>query len=271
MGAPLVEARGVCKAYVGGPAAVPALRGVDLTVNRGEMVAIMGPSGCGKTTLLNCLAGLDEIDAGEIRVAGRSLRVLSDDERTRLRAQRMGFIFQSFNLLPVLTAEENVELPLLVSGVNAADARRRARDTLASVGLGARARHKPKELSGGEQQRVAIARSIVNDPWIVWADEPTGNLDTGTGLAVFGLLERLNRERGQTYVLVTHDVRMAERCSRIVRLESGRVVGSDPASIDDHGMDIIAGNQALAGSGMVAADGSAGAAARKPPALVGEP
>ena len=224
---PIIEARGVEKTYRVGPVAVPALRGVDLRIDEGEMIAIMGPSGCGKTTLLNCLSGLDDVDAGEITVAGHALHGMDDEARTRFRAQSMGFIFQSYNLLPVLTAVENVELPLLVSGTGVKEARKRALEALGSVGLEERAHHKPTELSGGQQQRVTIARSLVNHPAIVWADEPTGNLDTRTGSEVLDIMKRLNRERGQTYVIVTHDASLAATCDRILHMENGRMVRED--------------------------------------------
>jgi putative ABC transport system ATP-binding protein len=221
--APIIEAQGVEKRYRTGPIEVKALQGVDLRIRRGEMVAVMGPSGCGKTTLLNCLSGLDEIDAGAVRIAGADLTGMDDDARTAFRARQMGFIFQSYNLLPVLTAVENVELPLLVAGVPVDEARRRALGALASVGLSERADHKPTELSGGQQQRTTIARSLVNDPAIVWADEPTGNLDTRTGHEILDIMHRLNRERGQTYVIVTHDPALAATCHRILHMESGRI------------------------------------------------
>jgi putative ABC transport system ATP-binding protein len=220
---PIVRARGVAKVYRGEGVETPALRDVDLDVVRGEMLAIMGPSGCGKTTLLNCLAGLDTLDGGTVEVEGVVLAARSDRERTLHRAKRMGFVFQSFNLLPVLTAAENVEVPLLVTGVAPDESRRRAREALAAVGIADRADHRPAELSGGQQQRVTIARSLVNDPAIVWADEPTGNLDTATGRDVFALMRRLNQERGQTYVVVTHDPGIAALCDRTVHMESGRI------------------------------------------------
>jgi len=182
---PIIEAVDVVKTYDTGRLQVQALRGVDLTINRGEMVAIMGPSGCGKTTLLNCLSGLDEVDSGRISVEGVDLSTMSDDKKTEHRAKRMGFVFQFYNLLPVLSAVENVELPLLVSGVSAKDARKKAMDALEVVHLTDWATHKPAELSGGQRQRVTIARALVNNPAIVWGDEPTGDLDStnaaGTG------------------------------------------------------------------------------------------
>ncbi|MHB8604555.1 MAG: ABC transporter ATP-binding protein [Thermoplasmatota archaeon] len=220
----IVSARGVMKTYRTGDVVVNALADVHLEVAPGEMVAIMGPSGCGKTTLLNCLSGLDEIDGGSVFVDGREIHKLGDNERTRMRALRMGFVFQAYNLLPVLSAAENVELPLLVAGVPPGKARERASAALASVGLAGRETHKPAELSGGEQQRVTIARSLVNEPAIVWADEPTGNLDTKTGLEILSIMRRLNEERGETYVIVTHDARLAKECHRIVYMESGRIV-----------------------------------------------
>ncbi len=220
---PIVLAQGIRKVYRSGPVEVNALDGVDLAILRGEMVAVMGPSGCGKTTLLNCLSGLDDLTGGRVAIEGRELGAMSDDARTRYRADRMGFIFQSYNLLPVLTAAENVELPLLVRGADPAVAREKAIGALRIVGLEPRAAHKPAELSGGQQQRVTIARSLVNDPAIVWADEPTGNLDTRTGLDILGIMKRLNAERGQTYVVVTHDPRLAAECHRIVHMENGRL------------------------------------------------
>ncbi len=220
----IVEAQGLTKVYETGRLRVEALRGVDLAVQPGEMVAVMGPSGCGKTTLLNCLSGLDDISAGAVRIEGKDLAKLGDKQRTKLRSRRMGFVFQSFNLLPVLTALENVELPLLVSGVDPKEARQRAATSLAQVGLADFGDHKPKELSGGQQQRVTIARSLVNNPAIVWADEPTGNLDTENGEEVLKLLLRLNKELGQTYVIVTHDPHVAKQCHRTVHMADGRIV-----------------------------------------------
>jgi putative ABC transport system ATP-binding protein len=217
----IVQARNLTKIYESGRLRVEALRNVNLEVRRGEMLAIMGPSGCGKTTLLNCLSGLDDVSTGQVLLEGRDLSKMSDGERTRLRSRRMGFIFQSFNLLPVLTALENVELPLLISGMAPAEAAKRAQTELERVGLAKFIDHKPRELSGGQQQRVTVARSLVNEPAIVWADEPTGNLDTRNGQEVLELIHRLNAERGQTYVLVTHDAGIARSCHRIVRMESG--------------------------------------------------
>jgi len=223
----IIQAVGIHKTYDTGRVQVHALRGIDMTVRRGEMVAIMGPSGCGKTTLLNCLSGLDSVDAGEALIAGTSLAQMSDDERTIYRARRMGFVFQLYNLLPVLMAVENVELPLLVAGVKAREARRRAQDGLALVGLADWATHRPAELSGGQRQRVTIARALVNEPAIVWADEPTGDLDSETADEVMGLMQRLNQENGQTFVMVTHDPRVAERAGRVIRMRDGEIIDSD--------------------------------------------
>jgi putative ABC transport system ATP-binding protein len=219
----IVEARGLVKTYQG-KVRVPALNGVDLTVEKGEMVAIMGPSGCGKTTLLNCLSGLDRFDSGDVLVEGVSLADMSDRDRTDHRARRMGFVFQFYNLIPVLTAVENVELTLLVSGVAPKEARRRAVEALAMVGLEGRAPHLPEELSGGERQRVTIARSLVNEPALVWADEPTGDLDSEKAAEVVALMRSLNVDRGLTFVIVTHDIAVGRATDRIVRMLDGRVV-----------------------------------------------
>ena len=219
----IIQARGVHKIYDTGKVRVHALRGVDLDIRRGEMVAIMGPSGCGKTTLLNTFSGLDDIDEGEIIIDGHSIHKLSDKQRTRFRAEKMGFIFQSYNLMPVLNAVENVELPLLVAGMKPKDARKRALDALSLVGLPDQANQRPMELSGGQQQRVTIARSLANTPAIVWADEPTGALDSETSRDIMDLLVRLNREQGQTFVLVTHDPSVAARADRIIYMRDGRI------------------------------------------------
>ena len=219
----IVSAHNVTKMYRAHGVEVMALGGVSLRVARGEMVAIMGASGSGKTTLLNCLAGLDTIDAGSIRIDGLDLSGLSDARRTDFRARTMGFIFQNFNLLPVLDAVENVELPLLVLGVSPRKARQRARDMLELVGLRERERHRPSELSGGQRQRVAIARALVNEPAIVWADEPTGNLDSEAAHDIMRLLGDLNRERGQTLVLVTHSLEIGRQTNRIVQMRDGRI------------------------------------------------
>jgi ABC-type lipoprotein export system ATPase subunit len=220
----VVEATGVTKTYETGRVRVDALAGVDLTIRRGEMVSIMGPSGCGKTTLLNCLSGLDDIDGGDVKIEGTSLGAMSDRERTAYRAEHMGFVFQFYNLIPVLTAVENVELPLLVARRPASEARQRSLEALDLVGLADRAVHVPDELSGGERQRVTIARSLVNDPTIVWADEPTGDLDSERALEITALMRRLNRERGLTFLVVTHDIAVGRVTDRIVRMLDGSVV-----------------------------------------------
>ncbi len=221
----IVEARGVHKSYKAEEYTIHALKDVSLSVKKGSLVAIMGPSGCGKTTLLNILSGLDEIDGGEIFIAGEPLHAMDDARRTEHRARYMGFVFQGFNLMPVLSAVENVELPLLVSGARPGTARRRALEVLERVGLGDRAYHRPNQLSGGQQQRVAIARALAGDPAIVWADEPTGNLDSDTSKEVLDLLLQLNRENEQTFVVVTHDPTVGGLMDRIVRMEDGQIVG----------------------------------------------
>jgi putative ABC transport system ATP-binding protein len=221
---PIVEAKSLVKTYDTGAVQVHALKGVDLALRRGEMVSIMGPSGCGKTTLLNCLSGLDSIDGGDVLIEGVSLGSMSDRKRTEYRAAHMGFVFQFYNLMPVLTAVENVELPLLVARVPAKEARERALDALELVGLRARAGHVPDELSGGERQRTTIARSLVNDPAIVWADEPTGDLDSENAAEITDLMRHLNRERGLTFLIVTHDISVGRKADRIVRMLDGRVV-----------------------------------------------
>jgi ABC-type lipoprotein export system ATPase subunit len=227
----IIVAQGLHKTYDTGRVRVHALRGVDLSVKRGEMVAVMGPSGCGKTTLLNCLSGLDEIDQGEIIIDGVPLVGMDDNRRSEWRAQKMGFVFQLYNLLPVLSAVENVEMPLLVSGVGAKEARRKSMEMLELVGLTDRAHHLPGELSGGQRQRVTISRALVNQPAIVWADEPTGDLDSETAGEIIDLMCQLNQSNGQIFVLVTHAHEVGERAHRIVRMRDGQVVdyGDGPA------------------------------------------
>jgi len=224
----MVEARDLEKTYAAGGTTVHALRGVDLRIPRGEMVAVMGPSGCGKTTLLNCLSGLDEFDSGEVLVGGESISGMSDRRRTRFRAERMGFVFQTYNLIPVLSAVENVELPLLVAGVRSKEARGRALSVLRIVGLADQVNKRPTEMSGGQQQRVTVARSLVNEPAIVWADEPTGALDSETSAEIMDLLVYLNQEKGQTFVLVTHDISVARRARRLVRMRDGKIESDEP-------------------------------------------
>jgi ABC-type lipoprotein export system ATPase subunit len=220
----IIQAQQVKKVYRNGQLRVEALNGINMQVEEGEMVAIMGPSGCGKTTLLNCLSGLDTIDEGNVFIKGDNLRDLSDNERTAYRARHMGFIFQDFNLLPVLSAVENVELPMLVSRVPGKKARKRALEMLDRVGLSDRARHRPAELSGGQRQRVTVARALTNDPAIVWADEPTGNLDSETAEDIMSLICRLNRENGQTFVIVTHDIEVGKLANRIFTMRDGEIV-----------------------------------------------
>jgi putative ABC transport system ATP-binding protein len=219
----ILSAEEVRKIYRSGGDSIVALHGLDLVVPQGQFVAVMGPSGSGKTTLLNCVSGLDEIDAGRVLVDGLSIHELSDKERTKHRARAMGFIFQAFNLIPVFTATENVELPLLLAGVREADARVRARETLDRVGLGHRLDRRPMELSGGEQQRVAVARALAGKPRIVWADEPTGNLDSEMAASVIELLGELHVE-GLTIILVTHDPNVAAHADRLVTVRDGRLV-----------------------------------------------
>ncbi|MBV9789866.1 MAG: ABC transporter ATP-binding protein [Chloroflexi bacterium] len=219
-----VEARGLRKVYRTGAIVVEALRGIDLRIERGELVAIVGPSGCGKTTLLNCLAGLEHAFEGDVLLAGQSLRALSDNRRALLRAEATGFIFQSFNLLPTLSALENVEMPLLIAGSTGGEVRRRALEMLDAVGLAERAHHRPAALSGGQQQRVAIARALVNRPAIIWADEPTGNLDSESSAEIIELVKRLNRENRQTFVIVTHAADIAAHTRRLIRMRDGQIV-----------------------------------------------
>jgi putative ABC transport system ATP-binding protein len=220
---PLLVAERVMKTYRTGAEEVPGLVGLDLTVDRGEFVAVMGPSGSGKTTLLNCLSGLDELDSGRVLVEGRDIHALPDARRTAHRAGCMGFVFQAFNLVPVLSAVENVELPLLLAGKKPREAREHALRTLRRVGLDHRTAHRPNELSGGEQQRVAIARAVAGRPAIVWADEPTGALDSATAERVLALLCELHAE-GMTLVLVTHDPGVGETAERLIRMHDARIV-----------------------------------------------
>jgi ABC-type lipoprotein export system ATPase subunit len=191
------------------------------------MVAIMGPSGCGKTTLLNVLSGLDDFSDGDVYVDGESIKGMSDRRRTRFRAERMGFIFQSYNLIPVLSAIENVELPLLVAGHKPKKARQWAQDAIETVGLADQARKRPAEMSGGQQQRITVARSLVNNPAIVWADEPTGALDSETSEGIMDLLVRMNERQQQTFVLVTHDPAVAARAHRTIRMRDGRITSDE--------------------------------------------
>jgi len=222
----ILIARKLVKTYDSGEVEVHALRGLNLDIRRGEMVAVMGPSGCGKTTLLNCLSGIDDFTAGEVWIGGKPLSRMGDNEKTDFRAMRMGFIFQNYNLLPVLRAVENVELPLLVRGDDPKGARRKALAALAAVGLEKEAPKKPAELSGGQQQRVAIARALVNEPDIVFADEPTGNLDSETTAEVIELMRRLHQEKGLTFVIVTHDSAVGNRTQRVILMRNGLILKS---------------------------------------------
>ena len=219
---PVLEARSLAKTYDTGGAKVLALRGVDLAIERGEFVAIMGPSGCGKSTLLNLLAGLDRPTAGEVWLDGERIDELSEAELARLRRRKVGYVFQFFNLMPTLTAVENVELPLLLVGRRRRDARRSANELLSELGIGDKHAAAPVQLSGGQQQRVALARALANTPDIVLGDEPTGNLDSAAARDVLGLL-RGARERGQTVLLVTHDARVAATADRVITLRDGLV------------------------------------------------
>jgi putative ABC transport system ATP-binding protein len=230
----ILAARGVRKTYRTGAVEVEALKGIDLDVETGEMLMVMGPSGNGKTTLLNCLSGLDDIDAGTVEIDGEEIHSMSDARRTEHRARRMGFIFQSFNLIPVFTAAENVELPMLVTGSRPRDARDHAIAMLERVGLADRVGHRPTELSGGEQQRVAVARALGASPASVWADGPTGNLDSETADAVLALLHEVNAS-GQTLVVVTHDRGIAASGHRLIQVRDGRVTydGAPGAALED--------------------------------------
>ena len=228
----IMRAVGVTKTYRSGSNEVHALRGVSLDVNAGDLITVVGPSGNGKTTLLNCLSGIDSIDSGEVFIDGRDIHSLSDSARTAHRGERMGFIFQSFNLIPVLSARENVEIPLVISGASQGDAARRARDMLHRVGLDNRVDHRPQELSGGEQQRVAIARALVTEPAIIWGDEPTGNLDSETAASIIELLQEVN-DNGQTVVVVTHDKTVAAIGNRIVEVRDGQISRDDATTGPD--------------------------------------
>ena len=223
---PLYQLRGVSKSYGQGATEIRAVRDADLTVARGAFLVVAGPSGSGKTTLLQLLGALDRPSSGEILFEGRDLARLPDRELTKLRLRTIGFVFQQFNLIPTLTAAENVEVALAPNGIAADERRRRVRTLFEAVGLAQRAEHLPSQLSGGEQQRVAIARALANEPRVLLADEPTGNLDSSTGEEIIDLLRSLSRERGETVVLVTHDAQIAAHVPRVVRMEDGRLLGS---------------------------------------------
>ena len=225
----LVEVRGVTKRYRRGGETIEVLHDLDLDIARGDFVALMGPSGSGKTTLLNLIGGLDVPDAGSIVVDGRRIDQLSSGELARWRAAHVGFVFQFYNLLPVLSAQKNVELPLLLTDLSASERRRHAAIALTLVGLADRARHKPRELSGGQEHRVAIARAIVSDPLLLVCDEPTGDLDRATAAEILTLLRMLNREHGKTIAMVTHDPKAAEYASRRLHLDKGTLAPADDA------------------------------------------
>ncbi len=220
---PIIKASNVTKVYRTRDVEVRALDNVDIEVDEGEMVSVMGPSGSGKTTLLNCLSGLDSVDTGDITVAGNVIAEMSDNDLSEYRAQMMGFIFQSYNLLPVLSAQENVELPLVLAGTRQSQASKKAMEKLVLVGLADRADHTPSELSGGQQQRVTIARALANDPALVWADEPTGNLDSKNEDEIMSLLIRLNKEEGQTFIIVTHSDHVGSMTNRTIRMVDGKI------------------------------------------------
>ena len=219
---PVVVGQDVWKVYGAGETAVTALKGINVAIQRGEILAVMGPSGCGKTTFLNCFSGLDDITRGTVTVEGTNIHTMPDAKKSEYRARRAGFVFQSYNLLPILTAEENVEMPLLIAGRSAKEARAEARAILTQMGLGDRLEHRPSELSGGQQQRVSLARALVAHPAIVWADEPTGNLDADGSKEVTNLLRDLNRRFQQTMVVVTHDAEVAAACDRTLRMRDGQ-------------------------------------------------
>jgi len=219
----IVEAKDIHKTYDSGVLQVKAIRGLSLSIKKGEMLSIMGPSGCGKTTLLNCLSGLDDVTSGQIIVEGQDIGTLSDNKKTEHRAKRMGFIFQFYNLLPVLTARENVELPLLLGGISPKKAKEKALHAMDLVGIKERADHRPSELSGGERQRTTIARALVNNPAIVFADEPTGDLDKDNSLDVMKLMISLNKKQGQTFIIVTHDTEIGNMAPRRIIMENGKI------------------------------------------------
>ena len=227
----IIEVSGLVKIYETGGQRVEALKGIDLTIERGQMVAIMGPSGCGKTTLLNSLSGIDDITRGKVLIDGVSIHDMSDDARTKYRAENMGFVFQAFNLLPVLSGVENVEMPLLLAGVKPGQARSRALDIMDLTGVADQAHKRPAQMSGGQQQRVTVARALANEPAIVWADEPTGALDSETSRSIMDLLVELNRQHRQTFVLVTHDASVGARAERMVRMRDGLIESDERIAV----------------------------------------
>jgi len=231
---PLIRLKDIKKTYLMGRVPVEALRGVDIDIADGEMVAAMGPSGSGKTTLLNIIGLLDTASVGSYKLEGDEVGKLSDRRRSQLRNKRFGFVFQVYNLLPRLTALENVMIPLIYGGVRKKERRPRAEAALEAVGLKERMRHRPSELSGGEQQRVAIARALVNEPSVILADEPTGNLDSKSGEAIMDLIQQLHKERKVTVLLVTHNTAVAERAERVIQLQDGQVAnGAEPGAVKE--------------------------------------
>lgn len=232
MNTPIISVEEVHKSYLMGKEAVPALRGVSLDIAAGEFVCLMGPSGSGKTTLLNIIGGLDEASRGHVIVEGENLVSMSENKLATLRLQKMGFVFQNYNLLANFTAQENVEAPMVLAKMGRRERQARAKELLARVGLGDRTHHYPSELSGGQQQRVAIARALANDPPILIADEMTGDLDSETGFAIMELVKGLNRD-GMTIVFVTHDPRMAEFASRVIELRDGKILGEETERLGD--------------------------------------
>jgi putative ABC transport system ATP-binding protein len=220
---PLIEIRHLCKSYTRGDQVIPVLTDISFDIAEGEFLALIGPSGSGKSTLLNCIAGIDAVDSGSIVIGGTDVTTLSEGELARWRSRHVGFIFQFYNLIPVLTALENVELPLLLTALSARQRQEHALAALTAVGLPDRADHKPSQLSGGQQQRVAIARAIVTDPDIIVADEPTGDLDRQSAADIMALMQRLNRELGKTIVMVTHDHRAAEAAHLVRELDKGEL------------------------------------------------
>lgn len=221
-----VEVTELTKTYKNGEIEVEALKGIDLDINNGEILSILGPSGCGKSTLLNCLSGIDEPTSGVVNIDGINIHGLADDKKTKFRARNMGFIFQFYNLIPVLNAVENVELALLTLGYDEKKARKDSIEILEKVGLGERTDYFPSQLSGGERQRVSVARALVHKPKIIWADEPTGALDTKTSRELMELIEQLNRDYNQTFVIVTHDERISSGSDRVIQMDSGLIVSS---------------------------------------------
>ncbi|HQC41618.1 MAG TPA: ABC transporter ATP-binding protein [Petrotogaceae bacterium] len=223
----MIKAAGLKKIYRSMGTQVAALKGVDLNIEKGEIVAILGPSGCGKSTLLNCLSGIDRSSEGYIEIDGTDITKMNDNQLTCFRARNMGFIFQSYNLIPVLNAVENAELPLLVLETPENQARKRALELLEIVGLKDMAKKIPDTMSGGERQRVAIARALITNPAVVWADEPTGALDTKTGVEIMSLITELNKKNNQTFVIVTHDQRIIKYADRVIHMDSGLIVSSE--------------------------------------------